>query len=72
MALKLLGQLIAQNALHDVEIVMQQQRRRALLGLWRGCPATGCRGTVHVGGDFFLGAAFAGRADDEAARRTPA
>ena len=61
------AQLVAQDALHDVEIVMEQHRRRLLLGLLPDVQPQVVE-ERHVAGDLFFGAAFARRAHNEAAR----
>ena len=64
--LEAVGQLVAQNALHDIQIVVQQERRGFLFGLLADVEPEVVQ-EAHVGRDFFLGVAFAGGADDEAA-----
>ena len=61
------AQLIAQDALNDFEIVMQQHRRGLLLRLLPDVEPEVVE-ERHVGADLFFGVAFAGRAHDEAAR----
>ena len=66
--LEAVGQLIAQDALHDVEIVMQQRRRGLLFGLGADVLPQVVE-ELHVAGDLFFGAAFGGGAGDESAHR---
>src|SRR5258706_2427631 len=65
------GQLIAQDALDDIEIVMQQHRRGPALGLLTNILPEVIQ-KLHVGRDFFLGPSLGRGARDEAAHRTRA
>ena len=64
--LEAVGQLVAQDALHDVEIVMQHRRRGALVGFGADVLPQVVE-EQHVAGDFVFGAAFGGGAGDESA-----
>ena len=59
-------ELVAQNALHQIEIVVQQNGRGLLLGLLAHVEPEVVE-EVHVALQFFFGLAFAGGAADEAA-----
>ena len=67
--LEVVGQLIAQHALHDIQIVVQQQRRGFALGLGADVLPQLVE-ELHVAGDLFLGAALGGGAGDESACRS--
>src|SRR5579863_1487088 len=60
------GQLVAQDALDDIEIVMEQERRGLLLGLVLNVLPQIVE-EQHVGGDLVLGAALGRGAGDETA-----
>ena len=61
------AQVIAQDALDQVEVAMQQRRRFARLGL-RANLFPGAAEEFHVAANFFFRRAFRGGANDESAR----
>ncbi len=65
---ELVGDLIAQNALDNIQDRSATARVRASSPPSGEYPARGYRGS-HVGGDFFFGDTLAGGADNKAARR---
>ncbi len=65
-ALEGCGELVAEDALDDVEIVVDEEGGGALLGLLAHIEPEVVE-EDHVGAQFFFGAAIAGGADDVAA-----
>ena len=64
---ELVGHLIAQNALHDIQIVVQQRRCGLLLRFLADVQPEAVK-EAHVRGDFLFGDALAGGADNKATR----